>query len=122
MEWLLFYQGMRDKVHYISSLSEEKDFLDYNVFLSFLNSEFPRIKEFFKLKENLDKFKTIVIYKSGEWEVIKEETEDASFDVLFSLNNVEEKKSDFERHVDKSKTFIQGIFDYNKKNFKNRKY
>ena len=121
MKWIIFYQGFRDNIYYITNLSSEKDYLKYYVFLKFLNTEFTIIKDFLKLKDALDKFKTVLLYEDGSWELIKDEKKDVSFSELYEINVTQkenEDKSIIDYTIEKSKKFIDGIAVFNKNKFK----
>jgi len=115
LEWIVFYQEKFNTVYFITSKNEERDFLEYFRFVQFLNNEF-KIKNFFELKEHLDKFHVILLYSDGTWEIIKEEVQQAGFKELYELNKEkEEEKNSFDKRVEKSKLHINQIFDFNKK-------
>jgi hypothetical protein len=110
MEWIILYQNQYDRVVFLSSLNtDEKDSMPYYKFLEFVNYTF-KIKDFIEFRNQLDRFKVILLLKDGTWQIQESVTKEASFEEMLELNKVEEDKSDFEKRVDKSKNFLNNIF------------
>jgi hypothetical protein len=120
MDWITFYQNERDLIYFITSKNPEKDFMPYYRFLEYLNKEFE-IRNFFELKEKIDKFQVIILYSDNTWEVIKDEIQEASFQELYELNKEDqEEKNSFDEKVEKSKIHLNKIFNFRKNELLNR--
>jgi len=117
--WICCYQGQNNNIYFLTDKSPERDFMKYYKFMEYINAEF-QIKDFFVFKENIDKFKVVLLYSDNTWEVIPDEIQDASFEELYAINgeNIEEKKSAFQQQVDNSKVRLNQIFDFRKKEIK----
>lgn len=114
MEWIILYQNQYDRVVFLSSTNpEDKDSMPYYKFLEFINYSF-NIKDYLAFKDQLDRFKVILLLKDGSWEVQQSINQTASFEEMLELNKEEDDKSPFEKKVEKSKTFLNNIF-YNKR-------
>jgi hypothetical protein len=115
MNWITFYQGKTDQIYFITSKNQERDFMKYYEFLTYINNEY-KIEKFFEFKEAIDKFKVIILYEDNTWEVIPENTQEASYEELLAINNQDqEEKSPFEKYVDKQKVKLNQMFDFRKK-------
>src|SRR5574343_1245553 len=111
MNWITFYQGKTDQIYFITSKNQERDFMKYYEFLTYINNEY-KIEKFFEFKEAIDKFKVIILYEDNTWEVIPENTQEASYEELLAINNQDqEEKSPFEKYVDKQKVKLNQMFD-----------
>lgn len=120
MNWITFYQGKTDQIYFITSKNQERDFMKYYEFLTYINSEY-KIIDFFEFKEAIDKFKVIILYEDNTWEVIPENTQEASYEELLAINNQDqEEKSPFEKYVDKQKVKLNQMFDFRKKELSGR--
>jgi hypothetical protein len=115
MNWITFYQGKTDQIYFITSKNQERDFMKYYEFLTYINSEY-KIIDFFEFKNAIDKFKVIILYEDNTWEIIPENTQEASYEELLAINNQDqEEKSPFEKYVDKQKVKLNQMFDFRKK-------
>lgn len=115
MNWITFYQGKTDQVYFITSKNQERDFMKYYDFLSYINKEY-KIIDFFEFKSALDKFKVVILYEDNTWEIIPETIKDASYEELLALNQQDqEEKSSFEKYVDRQKLKLNQMFDFRKK-------
>ena len=120
MNWITFYQGKTDQIYFITSKNQERDFMKYYDFFTYINNEY-RITDFFSFKEAVDKFKVIILYEDNTWEVIPENTQEASYEELLAINNQDqEEKSPFEKYVDKQKVKLNQMFDFRKKELSGR--
>jgi hypothetical protein len=120
MNWITFYQGKTDQIYFITSKNQERDFMKYYEFLTYINNEY-KIEKFFEFKEAIDKFKVIILYEDNTWEVIPENTQEASYEELLAINNQDqEEKSPFEKYVDKQKVKLNQMFDFRKKELSGR--
>jgi hypothetical protein len=120
MNWITFYQGKTDQIYFITSKNQERDFMKYYEFLTYINNEY-KIEKFFEFKEAIDKFKVIILYEDNTWEVIPENTQEASYEELLELNKQDqEEKSSFEKYVDRQKVKLNQIFDFRKKDLLGR--
>lgn len=120
MNWITFYQGKTDQIYFITSKNQERDFMKYYEFLTYINNEY-KIEKFFEFKEAIDKFKVIILYEDNTWEVIPENTQEASYEELLAINNQDqEEKSPFEKYVDKQKVKLSQMFDFRKKELSGR--
>lgn len=121
MHWITFYQNQSDKIYFITSKNQERDFMKYYDFLTYINNEY-KIKDFFEFKNAIDKFKTIILYEDNTWEIIPEQIQDASYQELLELNtiNEEENKSQFDKQVERQKLKLNQIFDFRKKEISSR--
>jgi len=120
MDWIILFQNKNDRVIFVSSLNpNERDSLSYYQFFEFINKEF-NIHNFLEFKNQLDRFKVIYLLRSGLWEIIQLEEQEATFEELYKINGdskEQEEKSITEKTVDKSKIFLNKIFDFRKKEF-----
>ncbi len=115
MDWIILYQNQYDRVVFLSSLNtDEKDSMPYHKFLEFVNYTF-KIKDFIEFRNQLDRFKVILLLKDGTWQIQESITKEASFEEMLELNKAEEEKSAFEKRVDRSKAFMNNIFVQNKR-------
>jgi hypothetical protein len=120
MNWITFYQGKTDQIYFITSKNQERDFMKYYEFLTYINSEY-KIIDFFEFKNAIDKFKVIILYEDNTWEIIPENTQEASYEELLAINNQDqEEKSPFEKYVDKQKVKLNQMFDFRKKELSGR--
>jgi hypothetical protein len=120
MNWITFYQGKTDQIYFITSKNQERDFMKYYEFLTYINNEY-KIEKFFEFKEAIDKFKVIILYEDNTWEVIPENTQEASYEELLELNKQDqEEKSSFEKYVDRQKVKLNQMFDFRKKELSGR--
>lgn len=120
MNWITFYQNQTDKIYFITSKNQERDFMKYYDFFTYINSEY-KITDFFEFKDAVDKFKTIILYEDSTWEVIPETIQEASYEELLELNKQDqEEKSSFEKYVDRQKVKLNQIFDFRKKDLLGR--
>ena len=116
LQWVIFYQNERGSINYMTSENSERESMNYNSFLNFLNQKFV-IKDFFDLKTEVDKFKVILLFESGEWQIHEKEKTDTSFYELYELNHDENKTNatNYEKRIEKSKNFIEGVFRRDRK-------
>jgi hypothetical protein len=120
MNWITFYQGKTDQIYFITSKNQERDFMKYYEFLTYINSEY-KIIDFFEFKNAIDKFKVIILYEDNTWEIIPENIQEASYEELLAINNQDqEEKSPFEKYVDKQKVKLSQMFDFRKKELSGR--
>ncbi len=117
MKRIIFYQTPYNTVEFLtSSNSEEKDMMSYYDFLQFIYSEI-KVQDINEFVLNLDSFKTILLYDTGEWELIEEEQHEYSFEEMYEANvNKEEKKSTFDETLNKSKNYLNSLFSFRKQN------
>jgi len=115
MKWIIFYQNSHNRIVYLTSNNyEDKDSMNYYDFLNYVYTEFP-VRDIEIFKEKIDSFKTIMLYDNGDWEIIVEETPEATFEQMYELNKEdEENKTAFDKQLDKSKTFLNSIFSFRK--------
>jgi len=120
VDWIILFQNRNDRIIFVSSLNpDERDSLGYYQFLEFINKEF-NIHNFPEFRNQLDRFKVIYLLKDGSWEIIQPEEQEATFEDLYKINGdskEQEEKSITEKTVDKSKIFLNKIFDFRKKEF-----
>lgn len=117
MQWICVYAGQNDNIYFITSKNSERDFLKYYKFFEFINKEF-KIKDFIDFKDAIDKFKVVIIYEDSTWEIIHEETEQASFQQLYELNvenQDKNKETKFDKTLQNAKIKLNSIFDIRKK-------
>lgn len=122
-KWILFFQNPYNRVVYLTQEMEDKASMKYNSFLDFLYKD-HYIKDPGELKNQLDRFKTILLnLDTGEWEV-KEviiDEQDVTFEEMLKLNeensittnslkDQENKISPFEKLVENKKKILDNIY------------
>lgn len=121
MDWIILFQNQFNRIIFVSSQNpDERDSMSYDKFISFINTKFT-IKNFYEFCDKIDRFKVIYLIKDGTWEIMGEGSIEASFQDLFSINGViqeVEETSDTEIRVNKSKDWLNKIFDVRKKEAK----
>jgi len=114
MNWIILYLAQRDNVYFITSSNSEKDFLKYHNFIKYVNTEFKIIINYIDFIDALNKFKVILLYENGVWEIIEEElNQNVSFKQLYELNNTKDKsnKNKQDLKIEASKNLIKNISD-----------
>lgn len=104
MKWMLFFQTPQGSVAYINDSTPNVSYLPYYKFLEFLNRNFITQKPL-QLKEELDRFRTIVLNcTTGNWEIKSKTEKEVTFEELLDLNQEEEKK---DNHV--TSDYLKGL-------------
>lgn len=117
MNWIIFYQNNYNMVEFLSSNnSEEKDAMNYYDFLNFVYSEID-VTDIENFVLALDSFKTVLLYSTGEWELVEPEFQEPSFEELLALNSEEqEQETLLDSTLKKSDNYLNKLFDFRKKN------
>jgi len=119
MEWMILFQNQNNRIVFVSSInSEERDSMMYYKFFEFVTNEF-NLKNFVEFREAIDRFKVIYLIKDGSWEIVQEDSGKPSFAAMWQINgdsNIEQEQTATEKLVDKSKGWLDSIFDHRKKN------
>ena len=88
-EWLIFFQTVSNRIKYKTHDMETPGTLKYQEFLDFLLHHYP-VQNYFVLREEIDKFKTILVdKKTGEWSIQTIAREEATFEELVKCNEIE---------------------------------
>jgi len=130
MKWILFYLNQFDYIIYISSLNpQERHSIPYTKFFNFLSQHISNIENLLDLENSILKYRYIMLYDTGKWEVLKPDTTTYSYDDLFSFNidKVESKKNShqkksffpefFQNKINKSKNYLFSLSKNNTKKF-----
>lgn len=85
-QWIMFYQTIAGSIKFKTNDMDTVYSKPYNDFFNYLSSRFI-IQNFLDLKEEVDKFNTIVLFQpEGNWDVHRIFKRDCSFDELYNLN------------------------------------
>lgn len=124
MKWIIFYLNENDNIIYISSLNpSNKEIISYKNFFNFVLQHISTcICNMFEFESAINKYKTIVLYENGNWEIVHNDNtvEYSHRDiVLYNKDKVIIHKKDivvntdqnskeykFQKKIDKVKSFF----------------
>lgn len=106
MKWILCYLDSFDYVIYKTDTSNFNESLKYEEFIKFTYKYIKGHKEFL---ENLNRFLTIYIdTENNIWDVYRKKFDETPFEILYELNQEENKNKD---NISLYKKYIDNIFN-----------